>query len=708
MYQNGGPTKGSIELAEAYLVETSATKRDLCFQVVTPGRTYYLEPASAAERQDWIEGLRACFGARPNSWQSIILRSGFLLKLGGKVGPLGNKRGVTDAEKTKSQFRDSQKTKWQKRFFVLRSGELAYYARPKDIFPPEKRKGTIVLTGAVLVQESHVSSAQHPNAFEIIAGDRSFCLDVDEEEEKGMFSTASDEKIASKAEWIGSLLLANPTAVFGVPLAVAVERSNPEGLVPAPIILATTWLNKHALDEEGLYRIPGARMEVERFIRTYDCGSKVVVPDQYFGGNLASLVVQFFRRCPDDLFTDQYAPVFQKITEDFTAKREPSKQLAMMKKLLTMLPPVNLTTLRVLLEHLRKVAAHAEENKMSTAKLAMCVYARMASTLQLCMEQYASLFDDYLDGSAAVTLPVFSPSESSAREEKALLPPIRENSSPMSDLPEPLHMHRQTSGPKVEYRVEENGGPRSPLSPEDTPRGSMLNRVFDLIKPSRDRSASLTRRSRSPSVDSRVLMPSSPTPSVAASSSIGISRDMRRRSTGAVVIDLAKILEPRRKSTVSRLMGSPSSEVKTLSAQSPTSPSVASVAGFDARMSGERRSSGDGADGGLLFQKMTAAARRGWSKDFVGVKLPADIVYIPEGDEQPNMPSRVEEENLDRQSSEYEHPRYALSPTQPEELRQSQLNEEFGIGQELLAVSLEGPPTSSAEVESSDLESDYF
>lgn len=598
--KRGGELKGSIALIEAFLVEASATKRDLCFQVVTPGRTYYLEPGSATERQDWVDVLRSCFGARSNSWQNIILRSGFLLKLGGKVSPLGLKFSASDAEKSKGQLRDSQKTKWQKRFFVLRKGELAYYARPKDIFPPEKRKGTILLRGALVIEESHVN-VQHPNAFEIVSGDRSFCLEADEDEEKGILAT-SEDKAASKAEWVGSILLATPTAIFGVPLAVAVERSNPGGLVPAPVLMATSWLNDHALSAEGLYRIPGSKVEVEKFIRTYDSGSTVVVPDQYFAGNLASLVVQFFRRMPDDLFTEQYAPVFQKITEDYASRREPSKQLHMMKKLLTMLPAVNLMTLRVLAEHMRRVACHAEDNKMTPGKLAMCIYFRMAPTMQLCVERYEALFDGFLDRAAAGPLPQME-------EEKD-----QEFESPMLSR-NSLVDNTSSNG----NSSNSNNSTRPPVIPEEeVPRGSVLTRVFDLVttKCPRERSASLGRRSRSPSIDR------SPPPH-----HIITSRDDFRLSTG----ESGRFYQDgRRRSAISRtnsaLNAAESSKLRR------DSTVLNTVAGFDTAASmAEQSSEGEDAveDGGM-FEKMTAAARRGWSKDFMGIKLPADLVYVPE------------------------------------------------------------------------------
>lgn len=196
------------------------------------------------------------------------------------------------------------------------------------------------------------------------------------------------------AQWISAISLGIPSKVFGVPFETALQRSRTSAsqLVPEPIAMALQWLNAHGLREEGLYRIPGSKAEVEKMIAQYDSGTVVKAPpENFFGGNLASLIVQFLKRCPESLFSDQYSQVFEQITAEYNAQKQP-KQLVMLKRLLTMIPAVNLAVLRALGEHLLQVARHSDENNMTLDKLAMCVYTRMSLPLQVCLENFEVLF----------------------------------------------------------------------------------------------------------------------------------------------------------------------------------------------------------------------------------------------------------------------------------------------------------------------------
>ena len=47
------------------------------------------------------------------------------------------------------------------------------------------------------------------------------------------------------------------------PLAVAAERSDPDGLVPSILRQGFAWLNEYGLEESGLWRIPGSRKRVD-------------------------------------------------------------------------------------------------------------------------------------------------------------------------------------------------------------------------------------------------------------------------------------------------------------------------------------------------------------------------------------------------------------------------------------------------------------
>jgi hypothetical protein len=180
-------------------------------------------------------------------------------------------------------------------------------------------------------------------------------------------------------DWQEAISLAMPNKVFGVPLILAAERSDPNGLVPLPILIATEWLNKRGCKEEGLYRIPGSKDAVSKLVASFDRGEKVSIPEQFHAGNLASLVVQYLKRLPESLFTDSHSEVFERLSAD--SSKDTATRVGMMKKLLSLIPPCNVATIRLLIFHLRNVSLHAEENQMTATKLSMCVYTQMAQTV---------------------------------------------------------------------------------------------------------------------------------------------------------------------------------------------------------------------------------------------------------------------------------------------------------------------------------------
>jgi len=263
---------------------------------------------------------------------------------------------------------------WTPFYFVAKEGILTWCAASKT----GKILGELDLNNVTMSNDC--MDLDHRQAF-ILRDDESemvYHLDPVEEEDR--------------EQWIPSLCLAIPTKLFGVPLALAAERSDPQQLVPAPLKVATEWLNIHGLREEGLYRIPGSKDEVEKWIRLFDKGSEVIIPEQYSGSNLASLIVQYLRRLPASLMTDEYSAVFQTVADD--ESKSENNRLQIMKKLLTKIPPTNYETLKVLCYHLNQVSMYAEENQMDAGKLAMCVYTTCARPLQMLIFNYAYLFDD--------------------------------------------------------------------------------------------------------------------------------------------------------------------------------------------------------------------------------------------------------------------------------------------------------------------------
>jgi hypothetical protein len=174
--------------------------------------------------------------------------------------------------------------------------------------------------------------------------------------------------------------------LFGIPLADAARRSN-YSFVPWPILRSIEWLNRNALEEEGLWRQPGAYGAVSRYMRRYDRGEDVVFPDDELPFTVCSTVVRYLQKLPDNLFGDAEARCKD------TARMEPGpERTAQMKQLLDALPRENRETVRCLVNHYRLVALRSEVNKMTVENIAVCCMPRRVVLIQMLINEFDALF----------------------------------------------------------------------------------------------------------------------------------------------------------------------------------------------------------------------------------------------------------------------------------------------------------------------------
>lgn len=301
------------------------------------------------------------------------------------------KRGEENYKVKRGHRAGADKEGWRKMYCVLRTNQLSFYHRIKDTFPPGRPWRVVELSQAKLIPHSKITT--HTHAFQLNLFEE---YKDGEQNEKGYHlaipppeigGSGTDGPTSTREDWIVALSSAMPNKIFDVPIALAAQRTDPKRLIPGPIIVATEWLNTYGLREHGLYRIPGSKSEVERLIGIFDQGEMPKLQKQYSPSNCASLVVQYLKRCPDDLF-GEYEMVFKQLADDTSNP----KQLKMMRKLVRMLPPANRNTIDLLCDHLIQVASYSEENQMSAAKLSMCIYSKSARPLQMCIENHKFLF----------------------------------------------------------------------------------------------------------------------------------------------------------------------------------------------------------------------------------------------------------------------------------------------------------------------------
>ena len=192
------------------------------------------------------------------------------------------------------------------------------------------------------------------------------------------------------------------TAQFGVPLALAAERSDPDGLVPSVLRQGLAWLNDYGLDEQGLWRIPGSQKRVEELRAEFEAaGLKPVdLPSYELAENVTTLVLHYLTALPEPLFTFELLPQFR-------ACDEPAALRALVRRL----PEENRACLRLFYEHLHLVERASARNLMTPANLKLSIPSLLGSVSPRLITDFDAIFADEASSSDEATCEAGAPRE---------------------------------------------------------------------------------------------------------------------------------------------------------------------------------------------------------------------------------------------------------------------------------------------------------
>ncbi|KAL9541193.1 hypothetical protein MBANPS3_009258 [Mucor bainieri] len=216
-------------------------------------------------------------------------------------------------------------------------------------------------------------------------------------------------------------------AVFGMPLevAVALTKIDADDLIPAVFRRCIEYLDHVGIHEVGLYRIPGSTITVNKLRAVFNDGSDIdfdtTQPDPHAVGTLLKM---YLRELPEPIIplelNHEYAQQFmqsikassegdKKAMEDTinvttslstveTSKLPPisPELLKTVKSITSKLPIYNFCLLQLLCKHLKNVADHEPENRMSISNLAVIFIPTLniGRALFHCMvEHYQDLFE---------------------------------------------------------------------------------------------------------------------------------------------------------------------------------------------------------------------------------------------------------------------------------------------------------------------------
>ncbi|XP_063709066.1 inactive Rho GTPase-activating protein 11B-like [Culicoides brevitarsis] len=163
----------------------------------------------------------------------------------------------------------------------------------------------------------------------------------------------------------------SPTKTFKVPLEQCplssyTLKSGHQVLIPTFLANAYDLIN-NSLETEGLFRISGNLQSQKRLFAAIQKDPHAISKEENIH-DVTGLVKQFFRDLPTAILGDK--EMQDTLTQCMKTEIYASR---CMRVALLMLPPLHLYTLTSFLQLLRKISLHANENKMDSYALAVCV-----------------------------------------------------------------------------------------------------------------------------------------------------------------------------------------------------------------------------------------------------------------------------------------------------------------------------------------------
>ncbi|XP_013003004.2 GEM-interacting protein isoform X3 [Cavia porcellus] len=173
----------------------------------------------------------------------------------------------------------------------------------------------------------------------------------------------------------GHRRLQGRTPLFGVNF-LQLPRDFPEE-VPFVVTRCTAEIELRALGVQGIYRVSGSRIRVERLCQAFENGRALVELSGNSPHDVTGVLKRFLQELTDPVVPFHFYDAFISLAKtlhadprDDPGTASPSPEvIRSLKTLLAQLPDSNYNTLRHLVAHLFRVATQFEENKMSANNL---------------------------------------------------------------------------------------------------------------------------------------------------------------------------------------------------------------------------------------------------------------------------------------------------------------------------------------------------
>ncbi|KAL3087161.1 hypothetical protein niasHS_005400 [Heterodera schachtii] len=157
--------------------------------------------------------------------------------------------------------------------------------------------------------------------------------------------------------------------MFGVDLASFCLAHHVD--VPPVVVQCVNEVERRGLNVEGIYRVSGSHERMDRLRQQFDMNQRQFDPDlkEEDIHDVAGLLKLYLRLLPLQLIPFS---IYTMLLNNFLSISDNGERIRISRSILsTELSPFHLPTLGLILKHLRKVATHCADNKMTAENLSM-------------------------------------------------------------------------------------------------------------------------------------------------------------------------------------------------------------------------------------------------------------------------------------------------------------------------------------------------
>ncbi|KAI9431433.1 hypothetical protein H4582DRAFT_2085110 [Lactarius indigo] len=158
--------------------------------------------------------------------------------------------------------------------------------------------------------------------------------------------------------------------IFGVTLVDYATARGSENDVPKIVKICIEEVDKRGLDAEGIYRVSGRHSNVQELQHKLERSEEAFSFNSYTDDiySVASFLKLYLRELPEPLFK---FPLQDRIQHSEWKADHAANDFVVLRSKIRRLPPVHRASLKALLEHLSRIAFHADRNKMDAKNLAI-------------------------------------------------------------------------------------------------------------------------------------------------------------------------------------------------------------------------------------------------------------------------------------------------------------------------------------------------